>query len=1181
DNSARNQARAADPGSSVWVSANAGTGKTHVLTLRVLRLLLSGAPPERILALTYTKAAAAEMSTRVFNTLAGWATADASVLRDALTALLGREPEPGETALARRLFARAIETPGGLKVQTIHAFCERLLQRFPLEAGVSAGFSILDDEMRAQLLREATDAVLSVAIADRTSPLGRALQTAIAFAADAGFDAVLAEALSRRDLLAGVHRFDHRGRHGFDALEALYRDALRLPPDLRAREANAQLAASTPDDELQRFVPALAAGSASDVAAAQNVRTALAATSDAGRIAGLAAWFLTAAGEPRRTLATRRVLDAQPWMDLASRAAQERFIQRREVRNKVVVVEAIVALLRLADGVLQRYGELKARHAALDFDDLIDKSVALLGGQPGVTAASDWVLYKLDGGLDHVLVDEAQDTSSSQWAVIRALAMEFFAGQGARGEVRTLFAVGDEKQSIYGFQGAAPKMFADMGERFEQLAQQAGLVLHRMPLTVSFRSVEPVLDAVDLVFADRTRTPGLTADETSPVRHIAHRIGHAGLIEIWPTERPDDAAAASPWLPLADESRGDPVARLADRIARTIRRWLDEGEILQSENRPIRAGDILILVRKRQPFAPAMVTALKKLGIPVAGADRLALADEIAVQDLMVLGDFLTLPEDDLALATILKSPFFDLDDDDLLAIAPGRKGTLWSRLLEQAGMDARFAPAAESLKRWRAQADYMPPFEFYAALLDRDGLRRRLLGRLGPEASDPVDEFLNLALNYDETAAPSLTGFLAWIRSGRREVKRDMDQGRNEVRVMTVHGAKGLEAPVVFLPDTCSTRSGAIGIGLLDFEIELPVGLAQPVLWPVKGMSGLECVRDARAAAARRETEERNRLLYVALTRARDRLYVSGFEGVQQRPADCWYNLITVALADRMVPATAADGGIVSRWQTQQSVAPTSPRVSDVQSGTAAPLPEWANRPAPREQRLTMPLAPSRLAPLETDNEGEVVERPRGKLAEPPALTPAALADANRFLRGTLTHALLEHLPGLPQATWEHAAAAFVARRGPGLSERTRRSIAFETLAVLRNPAFGAVFGPDSVAEVPIVAEIPNPSRRGPALRLTGQIDRLVRLGNSVLIVDYKTNRPPPRSPEDVADAYLFQLAAYRLAVGRIFHEMEIRCAILWTDGPRIMEIPGERIDEYQQQLWALGSAGLDALDA
>jgi ATP-dependent helicase/nuclease subunit A len=562
----RNQAAAADPTVSAWVSANAGTGKTHVLTLRMLRLLLAGTEPARILALTYTKAAAAEMATRVFSRLADWVTAGDDELVKALRDLLDRAPAPEEMTRARQLFALVIETPGGLKVQTIHAFCERLLQRFPLEAGVPPGFEILDDHTRDALLADAADQVLTEAAkASLDTPLGDALRRTIAYAAESSFDDLLADALRHRDwlnaqltpalqVLADALRYrewleeadrldgESDGLH-LDEAADLYRRALGLAPDANLASTDNALAGLLTGAQLVRLRGILKEGSKNDQKVSDHIAAVSAAADPTARLAALGKVFFNSKGEPRESFLTKRLLATHPEAESLLQGAQQRFLPLHEQRCKLQLMEATLGLVRLGSAVMQRYSDAKTRHAQLDFDDLIAKAASLLRSSESV----EWVLFKLDGGLDHILVDEAQDTSPVQWKVITALAEEFFAGLGAREEPRTLFAVGDEKQSIYSFQGAEPRMFAAQGEALGKRAVEAGASWQRVPLTLSFRSVEPVLGAVDHIFADHRRTPGLGSSQVS---HKADRAGHAGLVEIWPTEEHEKADPAEVWSPL-------------------------------------------------------------------------------------------------------------------------------------------------------------------------------------------------------------------------------------------------------------------------------------------------------------------------------------------------------------------------------------------------------------------------------------------------------------------------------------------------------------------------------------------------------------------------------------------------------------------------------------------------------
>jgi ATP-dependent helicase/nuclease subunit A len=1172
----RAQRDAADPQASAWVSANAGTGKTHVLTQRAMRLMLVGTVPERILCLTYTKAAAAEMSKRVFDTLAKWVTMADEDLQTALTQLSDRAPTAEETERARTLFTTAIETPGGLKVQTIHSFCERLLQRFPLEAGIAPGFTILDDATARQLQRDAIDAVLTDASADPAAPAGRALATAIRYASEESFDELLRAALNARRWLEEAWRIDLGEGEQIAALERLYRRTLGVREDITEADLVAELAGIAPEPTLERLRDALSAGTKTDQEGAVKITAALKATTSAGRADALQGYFCTGEGKPRARLMTKAIKDAAPDLEVGMDTAQQKFMTLLDERRGLAIVAATVALHRLAGAVLQNYTRAKARRAALDYSDLITKTVRLLHDKQSAA----WVLFKLDRGIDHILVDEAQDTSREQWQVVEALAGEFFSDIGLRDEARTLFAVGDEKQSIYSFQGAEPKMFAEMGRLFADLSAQASQPFRRIPLDLSFRTVAPVLSAVDRVFSDHDRTPGLTADR-SAIRHAVFRQGHGGLVELWPTERPNDDEDHDVWSPLEETPSRSPQIRLADRIADTIGGWLKDGERLVSQGRPVRAGDIIILVRKRKPFAAPMVAALKARGIAVAGADRLRLTEQIAVQDLVSLGEFLMLPEDDLALAEVLKSPLFGFDDDDLLTLAVGRKGTLWRSLLDHAADAPSYQTAANSLRRWRSRADFVPPFEFFATILDDEGARARFLARLGPEAADPLDEFLNLALGYDDQAPPSLTGFLAYLAEADREVKRDMEHGRDEVRVMTVHGAKGLEAPIVFLPDTCATGSGGGGALLEANGAELPEGVeGPPLLWSVKGTSGHEAVTGSKSERAARDAAERNRLLYVAMTRARDRLYIAGFEGKKARASDCWYDLIADAMGDTLEEIELPDGNRIRRFTLAQQAEPEKPKHAVTAEAVPIPLPDWALRPAPREPNLSIPLAPSRLEAYAPDEEGEPLpQQPSPSDGDEPAMpSPTVLAGESRFLRGNLTHALLQHLPSLPAATWETAAQGFVATHGRELAARVRSGIVKETLAILTAPEFAPLFSAQSRAEVPIVARLPNPSGKGAALKLIGQIDRLVECNDEVLIVDYKTNRPPPLKVEGVAKAYLFQLAAYRVALAEIYPGRAIKAALLWTEAPRIMQVPTELLDEYGARLWSLDLSVLDA---
>ncbi|NLH80672.1 MAG: UvrD-helicase domain-containing protein, partial [Phyllobacteriaceae bacterium] len=661
-----------DPAASAFVSANAGSGKTYVLTRRVIRLLLAGADPGRILCLTFTKAAAANMSNKVFETLGAWAIADDATLRGAIAESEGVAAETipaRRLARARRLFAEAIETPGGLKIQTIHAFCESVLKQFPLEADLGGGFEILEDRAQRDLVARARESVLvEASAAGPTDPLGRALAEVLAAGGEAGF----AKALGT--LVAAREEWRAWLREAGDVAAAIADLADLLGVDLRLDDAAlvAEMLVSPefPPAFLAELAAAWGASSSNDQKQAERAAVARdLSLSPEDRLAGWRDLFFTATG-PRKSFATKKVADAFP--DLAERAAREtsRLDRLADARAGLATLAATAALLRLGDRVIGRYEAAKRTRSAVDFDDLVGRTADLLS----IRSAAAWVQFKLDEGIDHILVDEAQDTNPRQWRIVRGLAEEFFAGEGARRTDRTIFAVGDEKQSIYSFQGAAPEIFASSRGDFAMAAKGAAKPFETIGLKMSFRSVPAVLTAVDAVFDDAEVKRRILSDPADYIAHTALRERAPGRVEVWPMELPETLEEPEDWTaPLDRATTAQPHMRLARRIADEIAHLTAPDFRLPGTGAPVARRDVLILVRKRGPFVDAMNRVLGERGIPVAGQDRLRLTDHVAVLDLLALARALAMPEDDLSLACALKSPLLGLDDDDLTTIAAGR----------------------------------------------------------------------------------------------------------------------------------------------------------------------------------------------------------------------------------------------------------------------------------------------------------------------------------------------------------------------------------------------------------------------------------------------------------------------------------------------------------------------------
>jgi ATP-dependent helicase/nuclease subunit A len=1142
------QRRAADPARSAFVTANAGSGKTKTLIDRVARLLLAGAEPETILCVTYTKAAAAEMQRRLYARLGGWSVADDTSLRASLADLEGREAtvyDQVDLSKARALFARALETPGGLKIQTIHAFCEKLLRRFPLEAGVSPGFRVMDDPASAAVAAAARKGVALHAlrgeglVAEAYARFSVALDFQSFNAMFAGFEArrgALSAFLEREGGLSGAIAWAWR-TCGFGEAEG---------PEIIEQKAMDAL-----DRELWRgCAEALSQGGAADQKNGRALR-AVADDPQAAFDAAMAALFTEKGeGTPATWVAKTGGLKAHEGLRARLLADQDRLAAERERRRGARVAQDTATALVLAQAYLTAYAVEKASAGSLDFTDLVERTCRLLSSRP----AAAWVLYKLDGGIDHILLDEAQDTAPDQWTILRALTGEFFVGAGLprRTEApRSLFVVGDEKQSIYSFQGADPDRLMIETEAYLATIAAADGDGERVPLTASWRSTVDVLAYVDAVFAAEETREGVRPPKgDAAVRHQPMRAGDRGCVDIWPLLEDAKAEDRGAWdAPLDVESAASANKRLAQAIAAEIEALVARGDSVGG--RPADYGDVLILVRKRGVLFEEILRALKHARIPVAGADRLALSAHIVFDDLLALARVALFPADDLTLAAVLKSPFCDLDDDSLYALARGRGDSLWRTLLDRAGERPAWASAAAFLQEVRGLALSQRPFELFSrVLVTRDAagrsMRARLLRRLGAEAEDALDEFLVQVQAAEARGLHDLEGVAAALAGLDIMVKRELEAGRNEVRVMTAHGAKGLEAPIVFLPETTS-QSGARGSPLMETE-------DGGFLWCASQKADCEPSAAARARRAKKDAEESHRLLYVALTRARERLVLCGKLPGNRREENLkgWWPLLQGAFQHADIqPDTrrlASGDGEFTRYGPDPKPSPRTGRAAD----PAPALPAWAAADAPVE-------AFARYASPSTLGEDD-------KAAAPSPL--ASARGLGRFRRGDLIHRLLQVLPDLPPGERAAGAEAILARE-QGLSVEQIEEMATAALSVLGDSAFAQVFGPGSRAEVAIAgtaAALP------PGLAISGRIDRLVVLPDRVLVCDFKTNRPAPRTASETDPAYLRQMALYAAVLGEVFPDRPIEAALVWTDGPKLMPLPENLLT---QALAELGRGG------
>jgi ATP-dependent helicase/nuclease subunit A len=1130
------QRQGSDPAVSAFVGASAGSGKTKLLTDRLLRLMLGGAPPERIQCLTFTKAAAAEMAVRLHRKLGLWVGLDDHALSTELQALLIAPTEEARLR-ARALFATVLDLPGGMRIGTIHAFCQSLLRRFPLEASLSPYFSVADEVAAADALHAAREDMLGAAHAEA---IRGALDRLAGLSSAGQFHRLAATLLGQRERLAGLRTLD-------GGLAAAQRRALGLA---HARPEDVLEAAVTWEGAEALRSAAIAIAEKASSTCQERAKRILdwLDCSPHARRASWPAWrelFLTNAGKPyaAKTFVNETLAKTNPELREAMLAEAARVAEVEDAQRGCEMAALSHALLTLAEPVLEGYKRRKEAAGLLDYDDLVGHSSTLL-----VDPGAAWVLYKLDGGLDHLLLDEVQDTAPVQWRIAHALTAEFFAGLGAVETARTVFAVGDRKQSIFSFQGADAEEFDRSRETLGARVTAARGRWAEPSLNVSFRSVTPVLELVDAVFANPVASSGVC--EPGSLRHESDRAGQAGSVELWPLAPRPEEPETPPWT-VPERNRGLKSAPqvLAEALAGWIAGQTGGDVMIESRGRALRPGDVMVLVRRRNDFVHSLVRALKARRVPVAGLDRIALTEQPAVQDLLALADALLLPQDDLQFACFLTSPLGDLSDDSLMALALDRPGPLWEALRARAGERPDWARAWAMFATLLGRVDYASPHALFSEALGPLGGRARLFARLGAEAGEPVDELLNAALAYARLHPPSMQGFLHWLRRSGAEIKREQEASGGVVRVMTVHGAKGLQAPLVILPDTTALPPPEAGI---LWAPDPRTGMEVP-LWAPRKELRCNAAEALRARVRTRATEEHNRLLYVALTRAEDRLVVCGWEPSKDVPPESWYALVREGFAALDTEAVDCPfwHGRVLRYHRGQTAQPD--RVDRLAEAEAAPpLPAWAGA-APLWRPAAPPAEPPRPNPLAPSRPDGVTLGP-----VPPARSPLRTPQGPGALRrGRLVHALLQHLPDRPAAARPTAARTWLARAGVGMTAGEAERLAAQVLALLDDPDLAPLFGPCSRAEVPMSGVVEGQV-------VGGTVDRLAVLADAVLVADYKSNRHPPAEPAATPVMYLRQMAAYRAVLRAIFPDRPVRCFLVWTETTSLVRLPDALLDAH-----------------
>jgi len=1077
---------AAHPENSCWVEASAGSGKTKVLTDRVLNLLLHGADPEKILCLTFTKAAAAEMANRLRTRLANWATLNRDDLLSDLKNLVDHNPE-NYLENAQYLFAKFVDTPGGLKIQTIHSFCHALLKKFPLESGIVPHFSVIDEEEQKKLHQKSftsaiknsdikTLGILSqyLSISDLEDTLGKLKSD----------HQKIKNILANHSNIEGYsdHLKQKLGVKKYKTTEGIINEFLKTPTDF---------------SNLVNHYDFL---SGKDKTVVDHIKLF---KNDFEKYKLI---FLTQKDSIRKKIITDKKDDLQKLIQDES----ERVFETTEKIKHLRICIATNVLLKFYHHYANQYENLKHQQNVLDYDDLIQRTKILLENSD----LQPWVLYKLDGGIDHILVDEAQDTNNTQWQIIAAIAKEFFSGLGAKEIHRTLFVVGDTKQSIYSFQGANPEIFDDIRSLFSSLTKSVNHPWQEIDLNISYRSTPSVLQAVDAVFQKKSK---LHKKNQTYTNHIAHRKNDGGRVEIWPLEKPEDTDDFLPWsLPKEQKFYKSTRRKLAEKIAKNIQVWIQEQKILPSKNRPIDPSDIMILVRRRDQFVAEMVRALKRHNIDVTGIDRLILTDQLPIMDLIVFAEFLLLPDDSLKMATVLKSPLINFSEQDLYNLSHDRPfESLWQTLKSRKDENPTFQKAHETIHYYLDKIDFLTPYEFFMEVLSTQNIKHNFLKRLGTEIEDALDEFLNICLTYEQNHIPSLQNFVYWIQSNPPEVKRNLEQAvQGKIRIMTVHGSKGLQAPIVFLPDTTNVP--------LDRNNMIWEGENSLFTWCPKSNLMTEKLKDYKAPS--KEGAEYNRLLYVAMTRAEDQLYVCGWEPKIKLDPESWYSKITSALEGI---ATNENGKLVLENPQLKTVMSTA---QDFKKQNTV-LPEWFEKIPQAENR------PNIINPSKIEGEENIIKSSSG---------PQVFSAADK---GNLIHKILQWILKSPPSDRPDIIQNYLKKFGLPLQEID--PIKNSILKTLDCKDLQPYLKESYICEMPVSATFPEGTVKG--------IIDLVHFDfnkNIISILDYKTGAFDKSYKHTPPENYVQQLEIYKKVLQKIYPDFQIKNYLVWTQVPCVINV-------------------------
>jgi ATP-dependent helicase/nuclease subunit A len=1073
---------ALDPKNSVVVEACAGSGKTWLLVSRIVRLLLDGVKPGEILAITFTRKAAQEMQARLHEWLHLLAVQDDDSVRQFLCERAVDDIDGVLLEKARGLYRDALLAQPAITISTFHGWFMQIIQRAPLNAGVPVGMQLLE---RTSAMRD--EAWQAFADSLRAAPDGETAQFMQWLFAEYGLH-------STRALLENfVHKRAEWWAYssGQENAVAWVVDQLRaeLEVDIDFDPIADACSDATLQAAVQAFARALATGTETQCNNADKLQAAWEVTDPHQRFAALSLALYTQADEPRSFKPTKKQ-DAESFL-LARDVLFDKMQTVRDALTELAALHMNEAALHCGAALLERYQELKLRSQQMDFTDLEWQVCRLLNQSD----CAEYMQYKLDSRYKHVLLDEFQDTNPLQWQILQS----WFSAAAAVDSRPTVFVVGDPKQSIYRFRRADARLFGVVREFLER---EFGA--HYLTQNETRRNAPAVLDAVNGVFSEHP--DGFVDFE----EHIAHHQDLPGHIEVLPLAVVENAESeVSPdgqfglrnplTTPRTEEQSGSreiEAEQFAAYIADIVANWSvqDDGSTL----RRAEYRDIMVLVRKRTHLR-VYEHALRARHIPFLTSRRGGLLDTLEAEDIQALLTFLITPFADLELAQALRSPLFACPDKDLMRIAADAEGNWWTRLqriAENGAASPQLQRAHRLLKDWLALADKLPVHDLLDRIYFEGDLLHRYAAALPAELHETVranqQAFMEIALNVDAGRYPSLPRFLAELRELRAAENESPDEGKvgevgNALRIYTVHEAKGLEAPIVWLLDANDTQRKTDSYSvLLDWQPNEPRPAHFSLFSDKRGRGAKRAPYfDADEAYARRE--EMN-LLYVAMTRAKQALLVSG----NGEPAETsWYGRIAATV--------------------QQSENSLHAEASSATSGPQADV---------RSHKLD-------------GAEAERLASDLTALRQPIPTGQRAVCATSEQRRGIWLHALLQHLVP-PQVVSDRAEL----QQRCGIPPSEMDLLWQQAQYWLALPQLQRFFDWQHYRNA--CNEMPYVNARGELKR----IDRLVEFDDEVWVLDYKTGAKPDVAP------YRAQMQEYRTAMQAVYVGKAVRCALLFADG-------------------------------